>query len=517
MKRIIAGVVCLLLTASLLGCTGESEYVPSGGGLATEPDATGGATQPSVGAEQTLCLAYYPTQPLNPLKCPDYTNRTVLGLVYQGLFATDRGYDVWPVLCGSYAISEDMCTHVFSVAENATFSDGAHVTAADVIASLNAAKEGEIYGSRFFHIASMEATADNKVKIVTSIAMENLPILLDIPILKAAQVAAERPLGTGPYVLESTAGGLRLRRRTDWWCRSTNLMATASAISLVPAQDNSQIRDEFEFADVGLVCADPGSDSYADYRCDYELWDCESGMMLYLACNRESDLFSNEKLCAALTYAIDRKALAEEFYRGFAWPATLPASPQSPCYSSGLARKYAYDPEKFAKAIADAGATGMSVTLLVNADDSLRLRVTRRIADMLEAGGLFVELKQCDSDSFQNELFKREYDLYIAQTKLSPNMDLTQFFYIWGSLSYGAMDDAGTYSLCMEALANQGNYYNLHKKIMDEGRLCPILFKSYGVYATRGLLTDLEPSRDNVFFYTIGEQTVQDIQVPLEN
>lgn len=514
MKRIIALAVCAALV--LCACTGEQEYVPTGGALYDGPDTTDSATQPTGGAEQTLSLAYYPDQPLNPLKCPDYTNRTVLSLVYQGLFATNSAYDSVPILCGGYAISEDMTTHVFSIAQGATFSDGAAVTAADVVASLTAAKSGTLYSSRFFHISAIEATQDGRVRIDTSIAMENLPILLDIPILKASQVDAERPLGTGAYLLESTAGGLRLRRRTDWWCASSDLAVTASSVALVAAEDNSQIRDEFEFADVGLVCADPGSDSYADYRCDYELWDCESGMMLYLACNRDSELFSNQSLCAALTYAIDREALAEEFYRGFAWPATLPASPRSPYYSNGLARKYAYDPDKFAKAVADAGATGATVTLLVNTDDSLRLRVTRRIADMLEAGGLYVELKQCDSSSFQSELIKREYDIYIAQTKLSPNMDLTQFFYTWGSLSYGAMDDAATYSLCMEALANQGNYYNLHKKVMDEGRLCPILFKSYGVYATRGLLTNLNPARDNVFFYTISGKTVLDIQTPLE-
>lgn len=48
---------------------------------------------------------------------------------------------------------------------------------------------------------------------------------------------------------------------------------------------------------------------------------------------------------------------------------------------------------------------------------------------------------------------------------------------------------------------------------MDEGLICPILFHSYAVYATRGTVTDLAPGRDNVFFYTIGK-SLMDIQVP---
>ena len=82
-------------------------------------------------------------------------------------------------------------------------------------------------------------------------------------------------------------------------------------------------------------------------------------------------------------------------------------------------------------------------------------------------------------------------------------MDLSAFFYVTATLSYGAMDDLATYSLCLEALANRGNYYNLHQKIMNEGRLIPILFRSYAIYDTRGLMTGLTPARDNVFFYTL--------------
>ena len=40
---------------------------------------------------------------------------------------------------------------------------------------------------------------------------------------------------------------------------------------------------------------------------------------------------------------------------------------------------------------------------------------------------------------------------------------------------------------------------------MDQGLLCPILFRSYAVYATRGLLTGMAPSRDNIFYYSIGK------------
>ena len=141
----------------------------------------------------------------------------------------------------------------------------------------------------------------------------------------------------------------------------------------------------------------------------------------------------------------------------------------------------------------------------MNSDDSLRLRVARDIRDMLVDCGLQVQMRELSTNDYRYALLIRNYDIYLGQTKLSANMDLSPFFYNAGTLSYGGISDVGTYSLCLEALANHGNYYTLHQKIMEEGLLCPILFRSYAVYATRGLLSDLSPARDNVFYYSLGK------------
>jgi len=354
-------------------------------------------------------------------------------------------------------------------------------------------------------LVEIEKTGASGVEIQLTTAYENLPILLDIPILKQSQLEAEYPLGTGPYVLENNALGMRLRRRSNWWC-SADMAVTAPAISLVPAESVTQIRDEFEFSDLGLVCADPGSDNYADFRCDFELWDCENGIFLYLACNMDSKVFSDPKIRAALTYAIDRDAIVEEHYRGFARSAVLPMSPQCPYYSQKLASDYSYDSVKFAQALNEAALLQEEpIVFLVNSDDSLRVRVARAIRDMLVDCGLKVTMRELSSSDYRYALLIRTYDIYLGQTKLSANMDLSPFFYSAGALSYGNISDVATYSLCLAALANHGNYYTLHQRIMEDGRLCPILFRSYAVYATRGLLSDITPSRDNVFYYSLGK------------
>ena len=72
-------------------------------------------------------------------------------------------------------------------------------------------------------------------------------------------------------------------------------------------------------------------------------------------------------------------------------------------------------------------------------------------------------------------------------------------------MNYGGIGDLSLYGLCLPAMVNHGNYYTLHQRVMDDGRLQPILFKSYAVYTVRDLLQELTPARDNIFYYSLGK------------
>lgn len=500
MIKVIALLLCICM---LSACSGPAaDYVPTGDALVGENDAISPYATEGVSA-QALMLAYYPNQSLNPFICVDYTNRVLFSLVYQGLFALDQNYNAVPILCSQYSVSEDERSYTFYL-EKATFSDGTVLSTADVLASYQAARESTYYKGRFLHIQDIFLAEDGGVTFTLDTAYADLPILLDIPIVKAGDIALETPTGTGPYFFDQGPSGLRLNRRADWWCQA-NLQVSAPYISLSAQNSVTEIRDAFEFEDVGLVCADPGSADYADYRSDYELWDCETGNFLYLACNMSSPLFSVPELRSALTYAIDREALAEEFFRGFGHSASLPAAPNSPFYSASLAENYSYDPERFAQAVSQAGVTGQPLRLLVNKNDTLRLRVARSISKMLSDAGLAVTLLEQSGKDYNYTLSAKEYDLYLSQTKLSATMDLTPFFSAKGALRSGGLSDAAINAMCMEALANRGNYLTLHKMVMDDGRLCPILFSNYSILATRGLITGLSPARDNIFSYSVGK------------
>jgi len=145
------------------------------------------------------------------------------------------------------------------------------------------------------------------------------------------------------------------------------------------------------------------------------------------------------------------------------------------------------------------------MVLLVNSDDSARVRIARNIAEDLTELGLPTGTLESSGSNFKNILVAGNYDIYLGMTRLSPNMDLTEFFRPYGEMSRGGLQHETIYSMCLNALENNGNYYNLYQKLVQDGRVIPVMFGHYNVYAERGLLPDLEPARDNVFYYSMGK------------
>lgn len=499
-KRYWVRLTGLALAALLLaGCTEPARQTEQTQSSTEASAPSSPADSPEVKAE--FGLSFRRESGFNPFTCTDLTNRTVLSLLYQGLFAVTSDYEAEPVLCEAFSVSDDLKTWTVTLAD-ARFSDGSRLTPQDVLASLDAARESTLYRKRFAHLVSAEAKGSGVVFAVDT-PMENLPLLLDFPVTKAGTEALPVPVGTGPYVLQDPDGTPCLQRTSDWWS-SAPLAVSQDVITLNEAESAIEIRNDFEFGKTDVVCADPGASSYVDYRCDYELWGCASGVMLYLGCNAARGPFQSAAVRAALTHAVDRSGLAESIYRGFAEPACLPASPASPFYSQELAQRCQYEPSLLASAVSEAGKRDDVVMLLVLADDPVRAAAAESIAAGLTLCGLKVTVQAESREKYRSSLRNGDYDLYLGQVRLSANFDLSAFFRDGGDLDYGGISDSTIYGLCLSALENSGNYYSLHQAVLADGHLCPVLFRTYAVYANRNSVTGLAPGLDNVFHETGG-------------
>ncbi|MBQ3192586.1 MAG: hypothetical protein IJO21_05415 [Oscillospiraceae bacterium] len=517
MKKCISLLLALSMLLGLLSGCGKdydnSGYIPTGDAILMEDQEPEDILEEEL-EEQEVGLAYYPDRSLNPIFGSDYTNRVIMSLMYQPLFAVDGKKNVTPILVSRYQVSANRRNLTVYLEPNATYSDGTRVTPADVVACYWQAKENDYYKNRFRHVINIEATEDGGVLFQTDTAYQNLPLLLDVPIVKEAEVNALQtpPLGSGPYVFNRTNLGATLERNPNWWCGDTKIPVWDPSIELVEVTSTADVRDQFQFGNVSVVCTNPMSGSFAEYRCDYELWEIESGYMMYIGCNiLYSDHFEDGTLRTFLTYGINREALAQEAYNGLVETITLPCAPTESYYSNYLAKNYEYDALKFISKLAGyripqkkEGGDDQLV-LLVNSADSARVRIARQIAKDLTEMGLPCATLESSGSNFKNIIVAGNYDIYLGMTRLSANMDLSEFFRPYGEMSRGGLQHETLYEMCLNSLQDYGNYYNLYQKLAEDGRIIPVMFGYYNVYAERGLMPDLAPSRDNVFYYSMGK------------
>ena len=510
MKRLIALLLCLLLT----GCAVQSPV-----NTATEVVTPAETEAPSAGEEplddpaapDSFGLAYLPEYGLNPYSCMCLTNRPILSLLYEGLFVLNNRFEPEPVLCNRFAVSDNGRTYVLELCEDACFSDGSKVTARDVVASLYAAKGSDYYGTRFAQVDAIGAQDDRTVVITLLTPYENLPLLLDVPIVKAGTSDDDVPVGSGPYRLSNN----KLIRSRLWW-RDAISPVDQSIIYLNNVSTPAEVRDSFEFGGTTLVCVDLNAPAAVGYRCDYELWDCPTTAMQYLGFNLTTGICADPVFRAGITHLIDRESFIASIYKGFATAACLPCAQASPLYDTRLAAQYSYDPDAFAKALRMSSVgREFTGTLLVCSADTTRVELAHMLADAFAEYDLKITVNAVDYETYMHYLSIGNFDMFIGETRLSGNFDLTEFFKPYGALGYGGLASYDATQLCMAALENSGNYYDLHKKVMDEGLFCPLLFKSYAVMVNRGAISNLQSSVDNVF-HLPGGRTLADATVPYD-
>lgn len=520
MKRnLSAFLAAILLLCALSGCslgsflsgtemTNPTSQTASAPESEVQQEMASEAVMNEAKAPDVLQLAYQEEYGLNPFTTVSLNNRSILSLLYEPLFLVNSSFEAEPVLAASTSVSVDGRTTSISLRYGPKFHNGSRVTAKDVVYSYEMAKESDYYGNRFYYFESVEAVNSRTVVVTTSTSYENVALLMDFPIVREGTGEMPVPDGTGPFVYDAS---YQLSRFEDWWQDDWFLGYEKAA--LTPCTTAADIRDHYEYGLVNLVCSDPSSAAYAAFHYDYELWSSPTTIMQYIGFNHNDKVFGLDAVRSCITYAINRETIVADDLGGCATPSTLPASPLSPYYDAGLAADYDYDLSTFrelleAAEIRDYTEDGimdvyvgeysvpLEGTMIVNASSNQRVATAERIAEYLNSAGFDITVKALDDDDYQSALTYQNFDMYYGEIRMSSNFDMGSFFRDYGSANFAGSANATALELCIDTLENRGNAYDLHKWVMDKGWICPILFKSYAVYTTRGAAKELDPAVD---------------------
>lgn len=497
MKRYQFTVLVFSLLLALTACGGEI------GSASSAPFQSDSGKEPPAPVTVPFTLAFYPEYSLHPTLASNRANLTLSPLLYEPLFQVDSSFQAQPVLCQRYTSSEDKLVWSFTLQSGVTFSDGTPLTGQAVADALNLARSSGRYQARLADVIAVTASQEAPNQVVITLSRPNgaLPLLLDIPIALGEE---ERPPGTGPYVLSGEEDRPVLTARSGWWQQEKSL--PVSSIPLHTVHRSDELIYAFDAGEVSLVDVDLMATNAMGYGGNYQTWDYTSADFLYLGFNTQNGLCRSAQVRRCLALAINREAVASVIYANHAVPALLPVHPDSPLYSLSAAQNVpGYDAEALAAMVEEQKLQGKSLTLLVNNENTAKASAAQLVAYQMETAGLTVELRQMSFEDYSAALAAGEFDLYLGETMLTADFDLSPLLGSAGALNYGRWwaENADGLLWTMHAAASEdkpATVDGLFALLNEQTPIVPIAFKNGSVLTQWGRLSGLSPVRGNVFY-----------------
>jgi len=324
-----------------------------------------GAALPAAAQEITVAIGSEPST-LDPQLRDDGGERQINDNIYETLMARTATGELVPGLAAAAPTKIDDTTWEFDLKDGITFHNGEPFDADAVVASveriIDPANNSEQMGY-LNTISGAEKVDDDTVRILTSGPDPILPSRMYwmkmIPPKHAAEgdIGAE-PVGTGPYKFVEWDRGnqIVLEANEDYWDGAPDVKkVTYRFVGEAGTRLSGLMAGEFDVI-INLL---PEFVSSVPKAAAVD--GLETSVLIL---GTENELVKDPKVREALNLAIDREAIVEGLFQGYATVAGgHHVNPRAFGYNPDLA-PYPYDPEKARALIEEAGATGKTIRIV---------------------------------------------------------------------------------------------------------------------------------------------------------
>ncbi len=469
----------------------------------------------------TLGMMSVKTQRLNPLVPQEREFESITALMYESLLTLDDNYRPQACLAESWETS-DGSTWFFRLREGVQFHDGTPLTADDVVATVNeilrlaTEKKGQ-FASLQYIIDNVRATDARTFVVKVKRPYYGILFGMTFPVLKAAEVQADNPVGTGPYKLETFRPGdhLYLTVHPNWW-------QTTPAIQYVNVIFHNTSRDltsSYEYNRVDSVIT--RSVTTAQYRATLNSLNIpyRTRQLEVLLMNFKEYPLESVNVRKAIRYAIDVDAIISSCYMGMAKRTDTPMIPGTWMYRDSPST-YEYNPDKAKELLAaegwadtdgdgildkvkDGGKKNLRLRIYVyeEQESSVRVEAANMIADMLKAVGIngVVEVKTFTET--QTKLSAGSFDLCLVAFQMDTIPDPGFLLMPGNTANYGRYNSKAMGDLFTKLRKTQdpSEYQSLLYQIQDLfAEDCPFLCLYYrtGALLTRKVFTNARDVRE---------------------
>ncbi len=395
-----------------------------------------------------LTLLYSSADTFNPYTAKTDINRQLCQLIFEPLLSLDNEFKAVYKIARTATVSGNSCTVLLN---SIRFSDGSTVTADDVVYSCNLAKNSSsIYSSALYEVKNVSAVNQSTVEFTLT---KNDPYFINnltFPIIKAgsekvtdSDSVVQPPIGSGKFIVSDDR--LSLVANKNYRGESGNI----SLIKLINAPDIDSVS---HYVEVGA--ADMYYSSISDgniLRMSGKKSEINLNNLVYIGVNQNYGALGENALRQAISSAIDRKKICQDsFYNhavaanGFfnpVWKETksvqnLQIETNSQITIENL-EKIGYNRLDSKNNRTDKSGKTLSLSLLVNSENRLKVVAARQIATQLKAFGINISVIEKKYAEYLECLKNGEFQLYLGEIRLTDNMDISSLLLEGGTAAYG--------------------------------------------------------------------------------
>lgn len=505
----------LAVVLSLSSCTSQ----PTTESPDISPDVQPTETSTYVSSADKFFTVRYDTDySFNPITGTSPNNMALAPLMYEGLFVLDEKLAAQPVLCESYETTDGI-NYTFTLKPGIAMSDGSTLTATDVKYSLSMAQQTGRFSGRLNNLVSITTTDSLTLNITLGLANYKLPVLLDIPIIKAGSIDNSYPPGTGPYYFRA-GDAPHLSAFSDYRDQSS---IPISEIYLKACTD-VELSIDFSSQYVDLFWDDPADSSDINILSDHEVRYYDTTVLQLIGFNANNRVLKHSSLRRAIGLAIDKKNIVDTIYANHAVTAALILSHNYSLYDATWENSSTdalteiseifYDlnmedanSDGFLE-FPDANGVNIPFTLkfIVNGDNKYKVAAAEDIATSLRSVGINVSLTKLTWEAYKTALESGSFDMYYGDVYLPANYDLTELLSPEGSIDYGNIGSSTYQSYINDFLsakstdAEKAAAKRLCAYVDVNAPIIPILFRQFTVHTNRNVVSGLNPTQSSIFF-----------------
>jgi peptide/nickel transport system substrate-binding protein len=361
------------LSLSTLGAVAAACGGSSGGTGSAATGIGGGGGGGSVKQGGTMRVASIaPAGPLDPVAMVDLASYAAVAQCFEFLTYSLGNLELTSGLAESWKPNSDGSEWTFVIRKGVTWQDGSPLTSDDIIATFERlVKAGNSGLSGVIESGSVTASDANTIVFRLVSPNGNLPYLVSsdnpqtviTPKAFASGMTLDKaPNGTGPWKLQQydAKTGATYVRNDAWWGGKTKLDSVdwtyfqdlqPQVVALQSGQTDAVVQFSV-LGGEGLLSASNVKVIRLKSAAHREIWmRCDKGQ------------FTDKRVRQALGYTLDRKAMVQSLFKGFADVGNdNPFAPVYP-YTDTSVPQRAHDPAKAKQLLSAAGVSGLTATL----------------------------------------------------------------------------------------------------------------------------------------------------------